>query len=97
MAFWFAVLVTLLFAVPLYLLKIELTPREVTGLTSIVFVAFISPARLFTGWALSRAGRRETRRWWIVRWMARLSMVPVASTYVFFVFFSRYNTGTKYQ
>lgn len=92
LAFWFAVLITLLFALPLYLLKIELTPREVAGLTSVVFVAFILPARLLTGWALARANRRATRRWWITRWTARLGMLPVVGLYVLIVFISRYTS-----
>ena len=57
-AFAFAFVVTLLFALPLYLLKIEMVPREAAWLPSLVFIAFIFPARLLTGWALGRAARR---------------------------------------
>jgi hypothetical protein len=62
LAFWFALLITLLFAVPLYLLKIELTPRELAWLPSLLFVIFIFPARILTGWAMSRALRHEQPR-----------------------------------
>ncbi len=90
LAFWFASLVTLLFALPLYLLKIELTPRELAWLPSMVFVAFIFPARLLTGWAMSRALRRELPRHFLFRWMGRLAVVPVAGVYVLFVYLTQY-------
>ena len=85
-AFWLALLITLLFALPLYLLKIELTPRELTWLPSIVFVLFILPARLLVGWALSRAEKREIPRGWFARWSARLAIVPVAAAYSLVVY-----------
>jgi hypothetical protein len=90
LAFWLALLVTLLFAIPLYLLKIELTPRELAWLPSLVFVAFIFPARLLTGWATSRALRREQDRHWTVRWLGRLAIVPVAVAYSLVVYFTPY-------
>ena len=85
-AFWLALLVTLLFALPLYLLKIELTPRELAWLPSVVFVAFILPARLLTGWAIGRALRHEQPRHAFFRWMSRLAIFPVAGVYVVFVY-----------
>lgn len=90
LAFWFALLITLLFAVPLYLLKIELTPRELAWLPSLLFVIFIFPARVLTGWAMSRATRREQPRHWFPRWMARLGIVPVALAYTLVVYFTPY-------
>ncbi|MBL9117690.1 MAG: DUF4013 domain-containing protein [Verrucomicrobiaceae bacterium] len=81
MAFWLALLVTLLLALPLYLLKIELTPRDLVWLPSLVFVVFIFPARILTGWAVSRARRRESPRHWATRWIARFATVPVAMAY----------------
>jgi len=44
----------LLLPTPLYLLKIEATPQEVTWLPCLVFVAFMLPARLAEGLALRR-------------------------------------------
>ncbi len=82
LAFWLALLVTLLLAIPLYLLKIELTPRELAWLPSLFFVAFIFPARILTGWALSRALRREQPCHWFVRWLARFGILPMALAYV---------------
>lgn len=90
LAFWLALLVTLLFAVPLYLLKIELTPRELAWLPSVLFVLFIFPARILTGWAVGRARRQETPRHWFPRWLARLGILPVALAYVLVVYFTPY-------
>jgi|UniRef100_UPI0037844AD0 hypothetical protein len=90
LAFWVSLLVTLLFAVPLYLLKIELTPRELAWLPSLLFVLFIFPARLLTGWAMSRATRHEQPRHWFWRWTARLGIVPVGLAYVIVVYITPY-------
>jgi hypothetical protein len=89
-AFAFAFLITLLFALPLYLLKIEMIPREAAWLPSLVFLVFIFPARLLTGWAYGRAERRLTPRHWFFRWTGRLGMVPIAVVYVVIVFFTQY-------
>ncbi len=89
-AFWIALLITLLFALPLYLLKIQLTPREVAWLPSLLFVIFIFPARLLTGWAVGRAERREQPRHWVFRWAARLVAVPVVAAYAVVVFVTQY-------
>ena len=67
LAFLIALVVTLLFALPLYLLKIEIIPREAAWLPSLVFVAFIFPARLLSGWAYARAERRTAPRHWFWR------------------------------
>ena len=90
LAFLIALLVTLLFAVPLYLLKIELTPKEIAWLPSLMFVVFIYPARLLTGWAMSRACRREDPRHFITRWFGRLAMIPVAFFYVLIAYLTQY-------
>jgi hypothetical protein len=92
LAFLVALTATLLFAVPLYLLKIEIIPREAAWLPSLVFVAFIFPARLLTGWAYARAGRREMPRHWLARVAARLAMAPVALAYVVIVYFTQFTS-----
>lgn len=89
-AFLVALLVTLLSALPLYLLKIELTPREVAWLPSLLFVVFMFPARILTGWAMARANRRESPRHWTFRWFARLLAIPVAFAYVVVVYLTQY-------
>ena len=89
-AFWLALFITLLFALPLYLLKIELPPREIAWLPSLLFVVFIFPARLLTGWAVSRALRREQPRHWFFRWTSRLALVPVVVAYALIVYLTQY-------
>jgi hypothetical protein len=89
-AFAVAMFVTLLFALPLYALKIEMIPREVLFLESLVFLAFIFPARLLTGWAYGRASRREPPRHWCFRWTSRLLMLPMVAFYVFVLFFAQH-------
>jgi hypothetical protein len=89
-AFATAFFITLAFALPLYLLKIEIIPREAAWLPSLFFIVFIFPARLLTGWAYARSGRRETPRHWFFRWTSRLWMLPTAAIYVVIVFFSQY-------
>jgi hypothetical protein len=89
-AFWFALFITLLFALPLYLLKVELTPKEVAWLPGLVFVLFIFPARSLTGWAVSRARRREGDSFFLFRWVMRLLELPVVGFYVLFVYLSQF-------
>jgi hypothetical protein len=82
--------VALLFALPLYLLKIEMIPREVAVLPSLVFLVFIFPARLLAGWAMARARRREQPRHWFFRWTGRFTVLPVAAFYVLVVYFTQF-------
>jgi Protein of unknown function (DUF4013) len=91
-AFAMAVFFTLLFAVPLYLFKIETVPSEATWLPGLIFIAFIYPARILTGWALGRAGRRAKPRHWFFRWTGRLPLLPIAGFYVLIVFFAQYTS-----
>ncbi|MEO0414392.1 MAG: DUF4013 domain-containing protein [Verrucomicrobiota bacterium] len=90
LAWWVALFITLLFAVPLYALKIELTPSEVAWLPNLIFVAFGFPARLLVGWASSRAARREGRSHWFWRWSSRLSLIPIVIAYAFIIFLTQY-------
>jgi len=91
-AFAFSLLVLLLAAIPLYLLKIEMIPREAAWLPSLVFVIFLAPARLLTGWAYARSGRRDRPRHWIFRVLGRLAIVPAAALYVLVVFLAQYTS-----
>ena len=81
---------TLALALPLYLLKIELIPREAAWLPSLLFVMSIYPARLLCGWAMARSGRRETPRHGLFRFSGRLAMLPLAGIYVVIVYFTQY-------
>lgn len=91
-AFWIALVATLALAVPLYLFKIEILPREAAWLPSLVFVLFIWPSRFITGWAYAYAVRRERNRWWINRQLARLAMLPIIAIYVLIVYLTQYTS-----
>ncbi len=86
--------------IPLYLLKIEATPREVMWLPCLVFVAFILPARISAGLALRRARRRPepAGRWaTFSRWTVRLLMPVVVGIYLLFVFVSQFTSWDGLQ
>jgi hypothetical protein len=91
-AFAFALMVLLLAAIPLYLLKVEMVPREAAWLPSLVFVLFLAPARLLAGWAYARSGRRDRPSHWSFRILGRLAILPVAAFYVLIVFLSQYTS-----
>ncbi len=83
---------TLLFALPLYLFKIEIVPEEAAWLPGLIFIAFIFPARLLTGWSMGRAAKRRVPRHWFFRWTGRLPLIPAAGFYVVIVFFTQYTS-----
>ncbi len=89
-AFWLALLITLLLAMPLYLLKIEMTPQEVAWLPGLFFVASILPARFLAGWAVGRAAKAPNPRWGPLQWVARLAIIPIALSYAVWVFLNQY-------
>jgi len=91
-AFWIAFFITLLFAIPLYLLKIEATQEELTWIPALFFVLFIIPARLLTGWAVGRGRHWQKPRFFLFRWASRVSMLPVAMAYVTIVFVTQYTS-----
>jgi hypothetical protein len=100
-AFALTLLLTATLALPLYLLKIEMIPRETVWLPSLVFLAFIFPTRVLTGWAYARAARRAHSRHWILVALGRLVMLPAAAFYALFVFLSQYTAwygiGSLYE
>lgn len=91
-AFAFALLVLVMASVPLYLLKIEMIPREAAWLPSLVFVAFLAPAHLLVGWAYARSRRRYRPRHWLARWSGRLAIIPIALFYVLIVVIAQYTS-----
>lgn len=80
---WFCALGLLVLcglAIPLYLLRIEPTPSELVWAPSLVFVAFMLPAKLLIGAALGYAESRKNLRHWTLRWSAfSVVMVSVVS------------------
>ena len=91
-AFAFALMVLVVASVPLYLLKIEMIPREAAWLPSLVFVIFLAPAHLLVGWAYARSWRRYRPRHWLVRTLGRLAIIPVALFYVLVVVIAQYTS-----
>jgi len=89
-AYSLALLSTLLLAVPLYLLKVELVPRDALWLPAAVFVLTIFPTKLLTAWAYHRGERRPNPCHPILVWGMRPVMVAVAALYAFAVFLSQY-------
>ena len=87
-----ALIVTLAFALPLYLLKIEPPPRELWWTLTIFFIVFIYPARLLTGWAVSRALHHERPRHVLFRWLSRVLAIPVILFYLLILFFTQYTS-----
>jgi hypothetical protein len=100
-AFAFSLFVLLVAAIPLYFLKIEMIPREAAWLPSLVFVIFLAPARLLTGWAYARSGRRDSPRHWIFRILGRIAITVAALLYVVVVFIGQYTSwggaGSLYE
>ena len=91
MAFWFAFVSTLLLALPLYLLKIEVVPRQALWLPAAVFLFTIFPCKLLTAWAYHRALKRgDEPRHGFWSWLARLFMIPTAVFYAFIVFLTQF-------
>ncbi|MGY8644120.1 MAG: hypothetical protein ACKVJU_23870 [Verrucomicrobiales bacterium] len=89
-AFWISLFATVLFAFPLYILKVELPPQDLAWIPSILFVVFIFPARMLVGWALARAERQESPRHPFAKWLSRLGGIPVVGAYVFIVWLTQY-------
>lgn len=80
---------TLATALPLYLLKIELIPREAAWLPGIVFVLFALPSRFALGRAYAYADRRTQPRRRIVVWPARLLVLVATIAYVLVTYLSQ--------
>lgn len=91
-AFLVSLVAALVFATPLYLFKIEITPREAAWLPSLFFVVFAWPARILAGWAYARGKRRERPRFFLVRWGARALMLPVAALFAFITFLTQFTS-----
>lgn len=100
-AFASALMFLLLASIPLYVLKIEVIPRDAAWLPSLVFVVFLFPARVLVGWAYARSERRERPRHWLGRVIGRIAIVPTALLYVLVVFLAQYiswdGTGSLFE
>lgn len=86
LSFLVALAATLLLALPLYLLKIELVPRDALWLPAALFLLTVFPVKILTGWAYHRAARRQAPSHPFWQWSARILMAPVALLYAVIVF-----------
>lgn len=84
-----ALVLTLAFALPLYLLKIELIPRDARWLAAAVFLLTILPTKLIAGKAYAR-GAGEGRAFLPLRTFAALAGLAAAGFYALFLFGTRY-------
>lgn len=84
-----ALTLSLALALPLYLLKVELLPRDALWLPALVFLVALWPGRIAAGWAQRRAAR-PGRAPWPLRLLGLAIALPSSGAYVFFVFFSQY-------
>lgn len=93
LAWLFALLTVYVLALPLYLFTAVLPPGDAMWLITPVFVLSIYPARVITGWAYSRAVRKEQQgrrpAWWGFRWGSRVAMFALTGLYTLFFFFAR--------
>lgn len=86
---WFlSVVVLYALALPLYLFKLFEVPQDLRWALTPIFIVSSYPARIFIGWAYSRAAKKERRGWLIVRWPCRLLLLPLLGFYVFLLFFT---------
>ncbi len=84
-----ALVLTVGLAIPLYVLKIELIPRDARVLAAAVFLVTILPTKLAAGKAYARGGR-EGRAFFPFRFVAAVLGIAVAAAYVGVVFLTRF-------
>lgn len=86
----FGLLMTLLLAIPLFLLKIEEVPTEFLWTLSLLFIAFGWPSRIIAGWAVGRSKKKERPvRWWI-RYPVQFFAAPISFSFAVIFFLTRY-------
>ncbi|MEC9094767.1 MAG: DUF4013 domain-containing protein [Planctomycetota bacterium] len=82
------------FALPLFLLKIEKIFPELLFLPAIVFITFMLPTRFLSGWTYLSACRKEKQASLWVRWPVWILQLGLALTFAGFVFLMRFVTWT---
>jgi len=81
-----AVVVLYGLALPLYLFKVLVPPRDALLFVTPIFVLTIYPARLVVGWATAQADRRPRRQWLAVRALAILVLLPLMGLFLVLLF-----------
>jgi hypothetical protein len=87
-AWLFAIVLTYLLALPLYLFKAFSPPQDAMWFVTIVFVVSIFPTKVALGWAYGRSMRRTDRAWWVWRWVSKLLLAVLVAIFVFILFFT---------
>ncbi|MCA9026529.1 MAG: DUF4013 domain-containing protein [Planctomycetaceae bacterium] len=93
LAWWLAIAIVYVLALPLYLLKVAILPQDAYWLITVVFIVSIYPAKIITGWAYYRALKRQLdgkASPWGLRWLARLGMLPILAAFVFLLYFTQF-------
>ena len=85
-----ALLSALVFALPLFILKIEQIPSELLWTLSIVFVLFSWPSRIAIGLAYRRGTKKTNRGYWWIRWPEMMLALPIAALFVLILSLTRY-------
>lgn len=86
--FFLSIVVLYALALPLYLSKVAVPPRDALWLVTPIFIATIYPSRILIGWSYARAMRREYRRSIFLRWPLWLLLTPLLAAYLFLLFFT---------
>ncbi len=73
-------------AVPLYLSKVVLPPADAYWLFTPLFILIIYPTRLLMGWVYGQGIRKEQRATRLVRWPAKVFMIPLLGLYSLILF-----------
>lgn len=89
LSFSLALVLSLGLALPLYLWKIEVLPRDALWLPALFFVVLILPGRLAMGWAHQR-GSGDGKAHWTLRLLGGSLALSAAGAYVFLTFFSQF-------
>ncbi len=90
MAHLVSLFLILLFALPLFALKIEEVPAEFLWSLSLLFIAFGWPSHMIAGWAVGRAAKKEKPvRWWL-RYPIQFFAAPVSFAFAVIFYLTRY-------
>ncbi len=87
-AWLFAIVLTYLLALPMYLFKVVSPPQDAMWFITIIFVVTIFPTKMALGWAYGRSIRRTERAWWPWRWLCKIVLGVLVAIYVFILFFT---------
>lgn len=85
-AWLFAIVLTYVLALPLYLFKALSPPADAMWFITIIFIVTIFPTKVALGWAYGRSMKRTERAWWPWRWMAKTLLFALVGIYVVLLF-----------